>query len=123
MTLDFTPTQVAQALLSLSRDLADAVSDLEELEKEAVATQERYDLLYSQAMLRAGEDEDLTSADLRKAWCTKETHQPRLDANVAAAAVRARKSLIESIKVRVTIGQSVATALRAEIDLDGVRRR
>lgn len=121
--LDLTPTQVAQNLLGLARELADATSDLETIERDAVIKQERYDLLYSQAILRAGEDDMLTSADLRKAWAIKETHQPRLDWKVADAVVKARKSQIDAIKVRVTVGQSVATALRSELDLEGLRRR
>lgn len=121
--LDVTPTQVAKELLRLARELADATKDLESLEQEAVTTQEHYDMLYSQAVLRAGEDDDLTSADLRKAWAVKETHQARLDAGVASAAVKARKTLLDTLKTRVTVGQSVANALQTEINLDGVRRR
>lgn len=110
-------------LLGLARELATATADLEALEIDAVTKQERYDLLYSQAILRAGEDEMLTSADLRKAWAIKETHQSRLDARVSDAKVKARKSQIDAIKTRVTVGQSVATALRSELDLEGLRRR
>lgn len=121
--LDLTPTQVAQELLGLGRQLADATSDLEQLEVDAVKTQEYYDMAYSRAILVAGEDEDLGSADRRKAWATRETHQARLDYKVAEAKVKARKSLLDVLKTRVTIGQSVATALRSEIDLDGLRRR
>jgi hypothetical protein len=121
--LDITPSQVAKELLRLARELADATADLESLEQEAVTTQEQYDMLYSQAVLRAGEDDNLTSADLRKAWAVKETHQARLDAGVASAAVKARKTLLDTLKTRVTVGQSVANALQTEINLDGVRRR
>jgi hypothetical protein len=121
--LDVTPSQVAKELLRLARELADATTDLEQLEAKAVMSQEQYDMLYSQAILRAGEDDNLTSADLRKAWAIKETHEVRLAAGVAAAAVKARKSLLDTIKTRITVGQSVATALKCEIDLDGVRRR
>lgn len=121
--LDLTQTQVAMELLRLSRELADATADLEQIEKDVVVKQQLYDRLYSQAVLRAGEDDMLSAADLRKAWAIKETYQARLDWKVAEAVVKARKSTIDAIKVRVSIGQSVATALRSEIDLEGVRRR
>jgi hypothetical protein len=121
--LDITPTQVALALLDLSRELAVATADFEQIEKEAVETKEKYELLYNQAILVANEDEDLGAADKRKAYAVKETTQARLDAGVAAAKVRARKVVIDVLKTRVTIGQSVATALRTELDLDGLRRR
>lgn len=121
--LDLTPTQVARELLDLGRELADCTTDLEQLEVDAVRAQEKYDLRYSQEIIVAGEDPDLGSADKRKAYAFKETTNERLDAKVADAKVKARKTRIDVLKTRVTIGQSVATALRSELDLDGLRRR
>jgi hypothetical protein len=121
--LDITPTQVALELLKLSRELADATADLEKLEEDAVRLRTLHDRLYDQAVLQANEDEMLTAGDTRKAWARSETHQARLDAGVADAKVRARRTLIDTLKTRVTIGQSVATALRSELDLEGLRSR
>jgi hypothetical protein len=120
--LDITPTQVAQELLALGRELATLTKDLEAVEKAAVESEEAYTLAYSKATLLAGE-RGLKSADLRKAQALKDTTQQRLDAKVADAAVKARRMQIDTLKTRVTIGQSVATALRSELDLDGLRRR
>jgi hypothetical protein len=120
--LDITPTQVAQDLLTLGRELATLTADLEQVEREAVESEEAYTLAFSKATLIAGE-RGLRSADLRKAQALKDTTTERLAAKVAEAKVKARRSQIDTLKTRVTIGQSVATALRSELDLEGLRNR
>ena len=121
--LDITPTQVAQALLELSRELAEAASDFEELEKNAVDAENVYGLAREQKLLLAGEHDELRTADARKAWAYVHCHNERIHAHLMASKVRARKVLIDTLKTRVTIGQTVANALQSEIALDGVRRR
>jgi hypothetical protein len=121
--LDITPTQVSQELLALGRQLADATADLDQLEREVVKAEEAYTMADAEAKLRCRLEDDLPSADLRKAYCDKRIATERLARETARAKVRARKQLIDTLKTRVTIGQSVATALRTELDLDNLRRR
>lgn len=121
--LDITPTQVALELLSLSRQLADAVSDLDQIEQAVVTADEAYVMADALAKLKCRSEDDLPSADLRKAWCDKATHNERMAREVAKAVVRARKLKIDSLKTRVTIGQTVCNALQSEIDLQRVRSR
>jgi hypothetical protein len=96
---------------------------LEELEAQAVTTQEDYEMAYNKCMLKARMDDSLTAAPDRTAWAKNETHDERLAAELAKAKVKARKAIIDVLKTRVTIGQTVVKAITTEIDLDGVRRR
>jgi hypothetical protein len=121
--LDITPTQVALELLNLSRELAEAVSDFDEIEQAVVDAEQAFVLAESEAMLRCRSEEDLPSADLRKAWVAQQVWQPRLAFDTAKAIVRARKVRIDAIKSRVTIGQTVTNALQSELDLQRVRSR
>ena len=121
--LDLTPTQVAQELLALGLALAQCVADLDELEADVARSDEAYTMADAAAIIKANDDLDLKTADLRKAWAAKQTHAERLARDLARAKVKARKAKIDVLKTRVTIGQSVATALRSELDLEGLRRR
>lgn len=121
--LDITPTQVALALLDLSRQLADAVADLDKIEQAVVDADEAYVMADAEAHLVCRNQDDLPAADDRKAWCDKRTHQQRLDRETARAVVRARKLRIDTLKARVTIGQTVCNALQSELDLQRVRSR
>ena len=119
--LDLTPTQVSLELLKLGRKLAGATKVLEQFEEEAVKLSDAYATAMEQAVLRANEEPSLTAGDTRKAWAFVRTQPERIAARLAEAKVLARKQLIDTLKTRVTIGQSVATALRSELDLEGLR--
>jgi hypothetical protein len=121
--LDLTPTQVALELLGLSRQLADAVADLDAIEQAVVQADEAYVMADAEAHLVCRSMDDLPAADDRKAWCDKQTHAERLARETARAVVRARKLRIDTIKSRVSIGQTVANALQCELDLQRVRGR
>lgn len=121
--LNLTPTQVAVELLALGRGLADAVDDLDDIEKDVEEKAEAYTMANAKALIQSRQQHDLPNAELQKAWAAMQTSDERLAWNVAKAVVRARKARIDVLKTRVTIGQSVATALRTEMDLDGLRRR
>jgi hypothetical protein len=77
----------------------------------------------SEAMLRCRMEDDLPSADLRKAWVQKRIEAERLALDTAKAVVRARKIRIDALKTRVTIGQTVCNALQSELDLQRLRSR
>ncbi len=119
--LDLSPTQVSLELLKLGRKLAEATKVLEQFEEEAVKLSDAYATAMEQAVLRANEEPNLTAGGTRKAWAFVRTQPERIAARLAEAKVRARKQLIDTLKTRVTIGQSVATALRSELDLEGLR--
>ena len=121
--LDLTPTQVSLELLKLGRELDRASNDLEQFEEEAVKLSDAYATAKEQAVLRANEEPSLTAGDTRKAWAFVRTQPERIAAHVAEAKGRARKQLIDTLKTRVTIGQSVATAPRSELDLEALRSR
>lgn len=121
--LDITPTQVALELLGLSRQLAEAVADLDDIEQAVVNADEAYVLADAEAHMRCRSEDDLPAADMRKAWCDKRTTGERLARESARAIVRARKLRIDTLKTRVTIGQTVCNALQSELDLQRVRSR
>lgn len=121
--LDITPTQVAVSLLELSRALADCTADLDDIEQAVVQADEAFVMKDAELTLKARQREELTSDTLRKAWVTPQMSEERLAREVAKAVVRARKLKIETLKTRVTIGQTVCNALQSEINLEAVRRR
>lgn len=121
--LDVTPTQVARDLLGLSRELATATADFDQIEQAVVDAENDYIKAESEAMLRCRMEEDLPSADLRKAWVQKKIEAERLAFDTAKAIVRARKVRIDALKTRVTIGQTVCNALQSELDLQRLRGR
>lgn len=121
--LDITPTQVALNLLELSRALAEAVSDIDQLEEAVAKADKAYNDAEAEAMLRCRYEDDLPSADLRKAWCHKKIQDQAFARDLAKANVRARKLRIDTLKTRVTIGQTVCNALQSELDLQRIRGR
>lgn len=121
--LDVTPSQVAQDLLGLSRQLAAATTDFDKIEQAVVDAENAYVKAESEAMLRCRMEDDLPSADLRKAWVAKRVEAERLAFDTAKAIVRARKVRIDALKTRVTIGQTVCNALQSELDLQRLRSR
>jgi hypothetical protein len=121
--LDVTPTQVARDLLGLSRELATATADFDQIEQAVVDAENDYIKAESDAMLRCRMEDDLPSADLRKAWVQKRIEAERLALDTAKAIVRARKVRIDALKTRVTIGQTVCNALQSELDLQRLRSR
>jgi hypothetical protein len=121
--LDITPTQVALSLLDLSRGIADATEDLDEIEQAVVQADEAFAMREAELTLKARQREELTSDTLRKAWVTPQLATERLAKDTARAVVRARKLKIETLKTRVSIGQTVCNALQSELDLQRLRSR
>jgi hypothetical protein len=121
--LDITPTQVALELLELSRQLAAAVADFDQIEQDVVNADKAHADAKAKWMLQCRYEDDLTSADLRDAWVHNRIGNEVLARDTARAVVRARKLRIETIKTRVTIGQTVCNALQSELDLQRLRSR
>jgi hypothetical protein len=121
--LDVSPTMVARDLLGLSRELATLTADFDDIEQAVVDAENAFVKAESEAMLRCRMEDDLPSADLRKAWVQKRIEAERLALDTAKAVVRARKIRIDALKTRVTIGQTVCNALQSELDLQRLRSR
>ena len=105
-----TPNDVALALAKLGRDLEACVRSLDQADREAVNRREDYTLALSRAFLKAD-----GAMDLRKHQSIVDTHAERLAAELAEQMVRGLRRQVDSIKVRIDIGRSVGTALRAEL--------
>lgn len=114
-TGQLTPNQVAATLAQLARDLDGAVKALERADREFVEKRGAADLAYSRAFLRAE-----GSMDVRRHIATVETHDKRLEAEVAEAVVRHLRQTIAALKVRIDTGRSVGAAVRAELSLAGL---
>lgn len=109
-----TPNDVALNLASLARDLDKAVDTLQTAERDAVEKRAGADLALSRAFIAAA-----GSMDMRKHLAVVETHQQRLDADVADALVRHLRRRIDALKTRIDVGRSLGAAIRAEIALGG----
>lgn len=114
MTAPANPTQVAQQLAALARDLDVTVQQLEVADRDAVEKRAGADLAFSRAFVAA-----VGSVDLRKHLAQIETHQLRMDADVADALVRHLRRRVDALKTRIDVGRSFGAALRAEISLTG----
>jgi hypothetical protein len=109
-----TPNQVAQQLAALARDLDVTVSQLEVADRDSTEKRAGADLAFSRAFIAA-----VGSVDLRKHTALVETHQQRLDADVADALVRHLRRRVDAIKTRVEVGRSLGAAIRTELNLAG----
>lgn len=109
-----TPNDVALQLARVARELDQAVTALEGAERDAVEKRAAADLAFSRTFMAAG-----GAMELRKHYATEQTHQQRLDADVAEAVVRHLRRRIDALKVRIDVGRSLGAAIRAEIALGG----
>lgn len=108
------PTQVAQQLAALARDLDVTVSQLEFADRDSTEKRAAADLAFSRAFIAA-----VGSVDLRKHTALVETHHHRLDADVADALVRHLRRRVDALKVRIDVGRTWSSALKAELSLTG----
>jgi len=112
MTAPATPNEVALQLARLAGELGDVVRMLEFADREATEKRAAADLAFSRAFLVAA-----GSVDARKHTAVVDTHQQRLDADVAEAAVRHLRRRIDAVKTRIDVGRSYGAAIRAELNL------
>lgn len=110
MNAPMTPNDVALALAKLGRDLDAAVHALDGADREAVTRRENYTLAYAKAFLTAE-----GPMDVRKHQATVDSHAERLAAETAEQVVRGLRRQVESIKVRIDVGRSVGSAVKAEL--------
>jgi hypothetical protein len=105
-----TPNSVALALAQLGRDLDATVKSLDVADRQAVTAREDFTVAYARAFLKAD-----GAMDVRRYQATVDTHTERLAAEAAEQVVRGLRRQVESIKVRVDIGRSYGSALKAEL--------
>lgn len=110
-----TATEVAQKLADLGKQLNNLVGQLDDAERDAVNKREDYTQARAKAFLAA-----TGAMDVRAAVATEQTHGERLAAELAEAEVRGLKRRVDSTKVRIDIGRSYGSAVKAEIALGGV---
>lgn len=109
-----TPNGVAANLAQLARDLDAVTKTLDLADRDAVNKREDYTLALSRAFLSAE-----GSVEQRKHEAITRTHPERLAAESADAIVRGLRRQVDTIKVRIDVGRSVGSALRAEMSLAG----
>ena len=114
MTGQMTANDVAANLARLARDLDAVTQALNLADREAVEKREDYTLSLSRAFLATE-----GSVEQRKHEAITKTHAERLAAETAEAVVRGLRRQVDTIRVRVDVGRSVGTALRAEMSLGG----
>lgn len=109
-----TATAVAQNLAAIARQLDQAVRDLRSLDEESVRARSRFEIDFARAFL-SGEG----AMDIRKQQAILDTADRKLDAEIADQRVRSQRSLIDSLKVRIDVGRSYGSAIKAEVALAG----
>ena len=117
-------TDIALSLSAMSRALATAQYELDELEAKYVKAKEEHTMAYAVEYLKSGEDNENgrpASVETRKARTTIATHSERLAMESVGARLTNKKGEISSIKVRIDCARSSGTLLRAEIEIDRVR--
>ncbi len=114
MTGQLTANGVAANLAALARDLDACVRTLDTADRDAVTKREDYTLGLSRAFLSAE-----GAMEQRKHEAITRTHAERLAAETADAIVRGLRRQVDTLKVRIDVGRSVGTAIRAEMSLAG----
>lgn len=110
-----TPNMVAANLAALARELDQAIRAIESADRDRVERRGAYDLAYARAFLAAE-----GSMDIRRYVATEQTHDKRMDADVADATFRHLQRRIAAINTRVDVGRSVNSALKTEMSLAGL---
>lgn len=112
MTTPQTATDVAANLARIARQLDGAVTDLRTLDEESVRARSRFEVSYARAFLSAD-----GSMDVRKQEAVLATEKEKLDAEIGEQRVRSQRAYIDSLKVRIDVGRSYGSAIKAEIGL------
>jgi hypothetical protein len=107
---ELTPNSVAKQLAQLARQLDDLVAAIDDAEKRAVNAREDFTMSYAAAFLSSE-----GSMDIRRHLATERTHDTRLAAELAEQLVKGIRRQIDSIKLRVEVGRTLAATLRSEM--------
>lgn len=112
MTAPATAVDVAANLARIARDLDAAVRELRELDEQAVRARARFEVRFAREFLDAD-----GAMDVRKQKAILATEKEKLDAEIAEQKVRSQRALIDALKVRIDVGRSYGSAIKAEISL------
>lgn len=113
MTAPQTAMQVAQQLAHIARELDLAVKELAHLDENAVRAKCAYETALAHAFLSI----DGGTIPEREHRATLSTAEEKLAWKLADQKLRAQRSYIESLKERIDVGRSYASAIKAEIGL------
>ncbi|MBF6254451.1 hypothetical protein IU414_06385 [Nocardia farcinica] len=114
MSVPQNPNEVVVHLTELSRQLADATTQINEADIAAVNAREAAKLAEAKAFLAAE-----GSVDARKSQAVVQTHDLRLAAEVAEATVRGLQRTIRTLQTRIDVGRTFGATLRSEMALGG----
>lgn len=114
MTTPSTATEVALNLAAIARRLDQAVTELRALDEESVRARSRFEIDFARAFLSG-----TGAMDVRKQEAILATADRKLDAEIGEQRVRSQRALIDSLKVRIDVGRSYGSAIKAEIALAG----
>lgn len=104
------PTQVAQGLADLSRELDAVQRELTAADRDAVHARHTDRIAYAKAFLSA----EGSNAETRKQTAVLATSAEWLAAELADAMVRDLNKRIVVLRERIHVGQSVGAAVRSE---------
>lgn len=110
MSGQLTPNAVAARLAELSREVEDAVARLDKADVDAVNKRESYTLAYATAFLAAD-----GAMEARKHAALQQTTEERMAAETADQIVRGLKRQIATLGLRIEVGRSIGSALKAEL--------
>ncbi|AZF93334.1 hypothetical protein SEA_BEELZEBUB_72 [Mycobacterium phage Beelzebub] len=113
---DWDANKVTLLLLELSRQLQQLNDQLDQFETDAVEKAEELNQAWLKAFINAEGPQYL-----RKAIADRDTHEQRLAAELAKVMVRGQKRKIEVLRERIGVGRTVASSLRAELELERAR--
>lgn len=114
-----TPNQVASLLLDLSRRLQECDDQLAGLERDYVTKAEAYNLAHTTAFLKERTDHD-SPQYVCKAVADSKCSEEKLAMDLAKVMVQGQKRKIEILRERIGVGRTVASSLRAELELERV---
>lgn len=111
---DMTPTQIAQNLINLGRELNVLVADYRDLGIAAAEAKREAEIAYSRAYMQAeGTVED------RKQTAIGGTADIRYVSDLAERRLAACKEAIKALHVRIDVGRTLSATTRDEMKLAG----
>lgn len=111
--------EVTRLLLSLGRQLQALDDSLGELERDYVTKAELHNKAHNEAFLR--ERQSGSPQYVCKVAADSATHEEKLAMDLAQVMVRGQKRKIEILRERIGVGRTIASSLRAELELERAR--
>jgi hypothetical protein len=101
--------QALERLAELSRLLDKATDEYAILDEEAVHAKQTHEIAYARTFLTS-----IGSMDIRKQNAILETEEENLNAEIAAAKLRALKERIRTLGTQIEVGRSLASAHKTQ---------